>query len=204
MSTKNIYQRLNDVMKEVTTVFKGTQVSMGGSRSYSAVSHDDVTALIHDPMVRNGIFVEIDTESAEVSTIETKSEFQGKEQVKISYLAKVMVRATFVNIDDPKDRFVVRKFAYAMDSSDKAVGKAESMAVKYIYLKNLLLESTDDEESREFENGQKSSYRSAGAQSTPPKQVGALAEKAPEPVKEAPKGSFRRNAPTNTTASGEM
>jgi hypothetical protein len=198
MNSKNIYQRLNDVMTEVTSVFKGTQVSMGGSRSYSAVSHDDVTSLIHEPLTRNGIFVEIDTIEASVESFETVTEYQGKSQVKIGYLAKVLVQATFVNIDDPKDRFSVKKFAYAMDSSDKAVGKAESMAVKYIYLKNLLLESTDDEESRSFENLPKH---------TPPAKTGALAtppaaETSAPPA--ASRGSFKRNAATQVAQQGDL
>ena len=52
----------------------------------------------------------------------------------------------------PEEREVCKSFAYAFDSGDKAVGKAESMAVKYVFLKNFVLESTDNEESRDHEN----------------------------------------------------
>lgn len=151
----NLYQRLNNVMKEVTTVFKGSEVSLGGSRSYKAVSHDDVTSLIHLPLANAGIFVEISTVESKITPFETKSEYQGREQIKTSYLAEVWVEATFVNVDKPDERFKVKKYAYALDSGDKAIGKAESMAVKYIFLKNLMLESTDEEESRDFEKNNK-------------------------------------------------
>lgn len=185
----NLYQRLNNVMKEVTTVFKGTEVSMGGNRSYSAVSHDDVTRLIHLPLVNNGIFVEIDIVDSKLKTFETISEYQGKSQTKISYLAEVTVQATFVNIDDPSQKFSVKSYAYAIDSSDKAVGKAESMAVKYIYLKNLLLESTDEEESRDYEIGNK---QPKPAPSSAKQEQKELASPAKEPAA-ITGGGFRKN-----------
>jgi len=187
-STKNLYQRLNAVMSEVTSVFKGTEVSMGGNRSYSAVSHDDVTKLIHMPLVKHGLFVEIDILDSKLTPMETVSEYQGKSQTKTSYLAEVTVQATFVNIDNPDERFAVKGYAYALDSSDKAVGKAASMAVKYIYLKNLLLESTDEEESRDFEKNHK------------PVSAPQQRQADPAPAASANRGSFRKNAATTVAA----
>lgn len=189
MSNKdlNIYQRLNSVMKNITTVFKGSEVNVSASRSYTAVSHDDVTALIHKPFADAGIFVEIDTTEAKVTPFEVRKEYNGKEQVNTNYLAEVKVKATFVNIDKPDERFSVSKYAYALDTSDKAVGKAESMAVKYIFLKNLLLESTDDEESRDYEK------QAAKSVSKP---VLVETKTNDKPAQEnASRGSFRRNKP---------
>jgi Ca2+-dependent lipid-binding protein len=199
----NLYQRLNKVMKEVTTVFKGSEVSMGGNRSYKAVSHDDVTSLIHLPLANAGVFVEISTTDSKITPIETKSEYQGREQIKISYLAEVWVQATFVNVDKPEERFSVKKYAYALDSGDKAIGKAESMAVKYIFLKNLMLESTDEEESREFERTNKLLSKADNANK--PAQASVAAQPASAPTSTAPaktavaqatasRGSFRKNA----------
>lgn len=199
--SKNIYQRLNAVMSDVTSVFKGTEVSMGGNRSYSAVSHDDVTKLVHMPLVKNGIFVEVDVIETKLSTIESVSEYQGKQQTKTSYLAEVTVQCNFVNIDDPKDRFSVKSFAYALDTSDKAVGKAQSMAVKYIYLKNLLLESTDEEESREYERNVRVAPKAeVSVQSTTAVNRPVAAEKAAV-VNGTPasRGSFRKNPAPATT-----
>ena len=183
-------------MADVTSVFKGTEVSMGGGRGYSAVSHDDVTKLIHMPLVNNGIFVELGVISSKLSPLETISEYQGKQQIKTSYLAEVTVRATFVNVDKPEERFSVDSYAYALDSSDKAVGKAMSMATKYIYLKNLLLESTDEEEQRHFEKEHKPAPKPANVLTATVKAVG---EAVPSEVKASPaastanRGSFRKN-----------
>ncbi len=202
--SKNLYQRLNSLMADVTSVFKGTEVSMGGGRGYSAVSHDDVTKLIHMPLVNNGIFVELGVISSKLSPLETISEYQGRQQVKTSYLAEVTVRATFVNVDKPDERFSVDSYAYALDSSDKAVGKAMSMATKYIYLKNLLLESTDEEEQRTFEKehkptaSQKASSGNVTVTITPASTngVGTTATVSSKSVESAPavsRGSFRKN-----------
>jgi hypothetical protein len=213
--SKNLYQRLNSLMADVTSVFKGTEVSMGGGRGYSAVSHDDVTKLIHMPLVNNGIFVELGVISSKLSPLETVSEYQGKQQIKISYLAEVTIRATFVNVDKPDERFSVDSYAYALDSSDKAVGKAMSMATKYIYLKNLLLESTDEEEQRTFEKEQKpsASQKSPSTTLTVAKNnVDKLEEGAVQSAPPTSRGSFRKNSAisgqaanvTNNIPSGDL
>jgi hypothetical protein len=203
MSSKNLYQRLNSLMADVTSVFKGTEVSMGGGRGYSAVSHDDVTKLIHMPLVNNGIFVELGVISSKLSPIETVSEYNGKQQVKTSYLAEVTVRATFVNVDKPEERFSVDSYAYALDSSDKAVGKAMSMATKYIYLKNLLLESTDEEEQRHFEKEHKPAPTKP-LESPRPQATAAKPAEVPQ-ASTANRGSFRKNPVANTAVpSGDL
>jgi hypothetical protein len=190
-------------MADVTSVFKGTEVSMGGGRGYSAVSHDDVTKLIHMPLVNNGIFVELGVISSKLSPLETVSEYNGKQQIKTSYLAEVTVRATFVNVDKPEERFSVDSYAYALDSSDKAVGKAMSMATKYIYLKNLLLESTDEEEQRHFEK----EHKPAPAKPLEaPRPQAAAAKPAEVPqASSVNRGSFRKNpAPSVNVPSGDL
>jgi hypothetical protein len=202
-------------MAEVTSVFKGTEVSMGGGRGYSAVSHDDVTKLIHMPLVNNGIFIELSVISSKLTPQEQVSEYQGKQQIKFSYLAEVTVRATFVNVDKPEERFSVDSYAYALDSSDKAVGKAMSMATKYVYLKNLLLESTDEEESRNFEKEPKAPAKPLhtasqtavgnGNVQTVTQKPQATLTKNPPIASTEPRGSFRKNAPiTNNVPSGDL
>ena len=152
---KNLHQKINDIQKEVRSVFRGSRVAVTEYRSYTAVSHDDIAALLHLPMADAGVSVEVSMESCEIDKVATTKEYQGKKEEKISYMAKVWMLVSFVNSDDPKlDRFTVRSFAYALDSGDKAVGKACSMAVKYVYLKNFNLESTDDEEARNIDPGE--------------------------------------------------
>jgi len=156
----NLFQRINLVMKSVNSVHKGATIDMGG-KSYNAVTHDDVTALLHGPITAAGIVAMPDMSDFTLETLETKSEYQGKVTVKVSYLAKIQASVTFINIDKPDERITTKCYSYAMDSSDKAMGKAYSMALKYCYLKTFMLESLDEEESRSYENDYKPSYNTS-------------------------------------------
>lgn len=147
--SKNLYQKMTSIMKEVETVFKGANISMGNGRSYSAVNHDDVARLLHKPLAENGIITKVSVEKVELSSREKTNKYGDTSP---EYRADVWVEVTFINADNPTEREVCKSFAYAFDSGDKAVGKAESMAVKYVFLKNFVLESTDNEESRDHEN----------------------------------------------------
>jgi len=149
MATKNLYQKMASIMKEVDTVFKGASISMGNGRSYSAVNHDDVARLLHKPLAAEGIITKVSVEKVEISSREKTNKYG---DTALEYRADVWVEVTFINADNPSEREICKSFAYAFDSGDKAVGKAESMAVKYVFLKNFVLESTDNEESREHEN----------------------------------------------------
>jgi hypothetical protein len=146
--SKNLYQKMTDIMKDVQSVFKGATIQMGNNRSYSAVNHDDVARLLHKPLADAGIVTKVSVERAEI-TQGTKTNKYGDQSAE--YRADVWVEVTFINADKPEEREVCKSFAYAFDSGDKAVGKAESMAVKYVFLKNFVLESTDNEESRDHE-----------------------------------------------------
>jgi hypothetical protein len=138
-----------NVMREVDSVFKGANISMGNGRSYSAVNHDDVARLLHKPLATEGIISKVSVERVDISSRDKTNKFG---DVSLEYRADVWVEVTFINADNPEEREVCKSFAYAFDSGDKAVGKAESMAVKYVFLKNFVLESTDNEESRDHEN----------------------------------------------------
>ncbi len=147
--SKNLYQKMASIMKEVETVFKGANISMGNGRSYSAVNHDDVARLLHKPLAEHGVITKVSVEKVELVGREKTNKYG---DTALEYRADVWVEVTFINADKPEEREVCKSFAYAFDSGDKAVGKAESMAVKYVFLKNFVLESTDNEESRDHEN----------------------------------------------------
>lgn len=152
VSKLNLYQKINLVMQRVKSVHKGATVSITQNSSYKAVSHDDVTALLHDPITEARL-VAIPTQlEAKVTAYETRKEYQGKVTTGTGYIVEQWAAVTYINIDNPMERETTKCFAYALDSGDKATGKAYSMAVKYCHLKTFLLESQDEEESRDFEN----------------------------------------------------
>jgi hypothetical protein len=144
----NIYKKINNINNKITSVLKDSEVSMGGNRSYAAVSHDAVTSLLHVPFAKEGIVVIPSIVNSIVTTTEAKEVTQYGEKIKTTYRADITVCIKFVNIDDAADYFECNAFAYALDTGDKAVGKAYSMAVKNAYLKVFMLESVDHEEER--------------------------------------------------------
>ena len=50
----NLFQRINEVRKAIDYIRKDKSVSTGGG-SYKAVTHDMVTAMVRDHMVKHGI-----------------------------------------------------------------------------------------------------------------------------------------------------
>lgn len=126
MTTKNIYQRMHEVMKAVSFVQKSSKEGF----MYKFVTHDNVTALIRKELVEQGIVATTDV---------LRHEQDGNRTA-------VDVAVSFINIDTPDDRVTVNAFGYGIDPQDKGPGKAISYAVKYAYLKAFALETGDDPE----------------------------------------------------------
>lgn len=142
MTTKNLYQRIADVMQSVKYVRKDSTVR-SGMETYKAVSHDAVIGALRAPMLQAGI----------VSTVTQKGQAQIFEGQTRKGTAKIRFQAiyeiSYINIDQPDDRLVVEMEAHAEDMGDKAPGKACSYAVKTAHLKTFSLETGDDDEQRQ-------------------------------------------------------
>ena len=128
MLHKNIYQRINQVMKTVKYVQKGDK-NIG--LKYSFVSHDSVMAALHDAVTDAGIVILPDVE------------FYGKEGD--GYVMRM--KTEFVNMDNPQDKVVMN---YTVPSStrgaidEKSFGSTYSYACKYALLKTFMLEPGED------------------------------------------------------------
>ncbi len=146
--TMNLYQRINEVRKEVDYVQKNKSVSTGGG-SYKAVTHDEVTGVIRAHLVKHGV---ICVPSLVTSAVIIPPAKDGEVSKMIRYEATYDFR--FVNADDPKEELVIRMEAHAMDNQDKAPGKAISYAKKYAVLKLFEIETGEEEESRHAEKGE--------------------------------------------------
>jgi hypothetical protein len=152
----NLYQKINKVMLEVTSVEKNATISMGGN-SYSAVTHDDVTRLLHIPVAKNGIVLVPTVVQSHNETVTKVDKYGNNKQEQVAH---VLVRVTAINADKPEEQLFVEMPAIAFDASDKAFGKSISMATKYAYLKLFMLDSFDEEEARPEHNyTQKKSYK---------------------------------------------
>ena len=134
----NIYQRINEVRKAVNYVKKNSNVQ----GQYKAVSHDDVTAMVRNELIKHGIIVIPDLVDSAITPIgNTKS---GAPVIR--YSGRYLVR--FINADNPEDMFSVSLDAHANDHGDKSPGKAVSYVSKYALLKIFNIETGEDDESR--------------------------------------------------------
>lgn len=136
--TLNVYQRINEVRKMIGYVQKDKAVSTGGG-SYKAVTHDAVTGMIREALIKQGVVI--------VPSV-TACVFHPKEPDAKQRLYEATYEIEFVNIDEPTDRIVSKQSAHALDNGDKAPGKAQSYATKYAILKLFNIETGEDEESR--------------------------------------------------------
>lgn len=131
----NIHQRLWLAAGEVGQLEKdgkvagGRNADNGGSRTmYEYISHDLVTLHAKKAFQKHGIMV--------LPTVLTHEKDGNRTELIIS--------VAFINIDDPEDKVTVSSVGYGVDTSDKGPGKAWSYALKYAYLKVLMLNSADD------------------------------------------------------------
>jgi len=138
---KNIFQRMNAVMQEISYVQKDSKIS-GGGANYKAVSHDQVVSIARAQFVEHGIVVYPEQLNAEMI-----QQRDLKQDIKM-HLYSGMYNIHFVNIDEPADRLTVSINAHAADNGDKAPGKCASYATKTAILKALCLETGENDESR--------------------------------------------------------
>ncbi len=133
-TTKNIYQKINDVMQEVTYVQKDAKI-----QGYKAVTHDQVVSVARQSFVKNGIVLEVD---------QVEGVFDEPTQGAKMRLYHGTYEIRLINIDNPDDRVCVQMHAHALDNGDKAPGKAATYATKSAILKLLWLETGENDESR--------------------------------------------------------
>jgi len=138
----NLYEKINEVRKVVGYIQKDKKVSTG-SGTYTAVSHDSVTAILRQHMIEQGI---ICVPNLIKSCAHPKEEGAKQARYDATYSFE------FINASEPADRLSIVIEAHAMDNGDKAPGKALSYAKKYALLKLFELESGDDDEGRYPDN----------------------------------------------------
>ena len=141
---RNVYQRINAVMKEVEYVQKDKAVS-GGGQNYKAVTHDQVVSVCRKSLVKHGVVI-------------CPEQLRGEIIIKRDVATDVKMHLYggeyaihFVNMDNPQDRITVLIHAHAADNGDKAPGKAITYATKAAILKTLSLETGENDESRTHE-----------------------------------------------------
>jgi hypothetical protein len=137
----NIYQRINEVRKKVPYIKKDANVT--GGQNYKAVTHDNVTSIVRPFFIEFGVVIVPRQARGELK--ETgKSTKSGTPWTVYDALYEI----DFVNMDEPSDKITIPVGSLAEDTSDKGPGKAISYATKYAVLKLLMIETGENDESR--------------------------------------------------------
>lgn len=134
----NLYEKINEIRKAVDYIQKDKSVSTGGG-SYRAVSHDQVTAILRQHLITQGII-------CIPNLVKSCAHDRVGDAKQFRYDATYSFE--FVNAEAPTERLAIVIEAHAMDNADKAPGKAISYAKKYAVLKLFEIETGEDEESR--------------------------------------------------------
>ena len=136
----NIYQRLNEIRKEVAYIRKEKEITGGGT--YKVVTHDQVTGELRESLIKHGVMI---VPRLIKSVCANSGTLTGKGIPIIRYEAWYEI--DFVNCEQ-QDKVTVSIESHALDQGDKAPGKAISYATKYAMLKLFSIETGEDEELR--------------------------------------------------------
>jgi len=133
--SKNIYQRINEVISQNIYIKKGSAGQGTG------VLYDETIEALRKHLTTAGIVI----------VPEKAGESRSRQNAKGNYVYECDFNIHYVNMDDPSDRFTSFIEAHAMDSGDKAPGKAITYATKISMLKVFQIETGLNDESREEE-----------------------------------------------------
>ena len=132
----NIFQKINEVMKNIEYLTKDDKVEFGTTK-YKAISEEKVTTAVRDQLVKNGIvIIPIEQESENKELIRTDKS--------VNMLTSVHVKYRIQNIDDVNDFIEVESNGTGVDTQDKGVGKAMTYAYKYMLLRTFAIPTGED------------------------------------------------------------
>ena len=132
----NIFQKINEVMKNIEYLTKDDKVEFGTTK-YKAISEEKVTTAVREQLVKQGIVI-----------IPIQQESENKELTRteksVNMLTSVHTRYRIQNIDDVNDFIEVESNGTGVDTQDKGVGKAMTYAYKYMLLRTFAIPTGED------------------------------------------------------------
>lgn len=145
----NLYQRIAKVREEL-----GGRMAEGGTApqsmgSYKFIQYDDVADKVGAAFGKYGVACIPNMTSAECVEVAKTREYVRDGETRGGnpiYRAMVVMRLTFVNVDNPDEHLEVDWWGQGDDSGDKSIQKAATSAFKYALLKLLQLTGGDDTE----------------------------------------------------------
>lgn len=160
IKSMNIFQRVAAITDELGVVAKNLSVS-AGKGSYKAVSERDVIDAVKPLETKYRVYsYASDRVILESENLETEKNYNGNITKTTTFFTRIQTTFTFINIDDPKDRFTTTVFSEGIDTGDKGSGKAMTYADKYALMKAYKISTGDDPDQNPSEEN---NYRRAGS-----------------------------------------
>ena len=132
----NIFQKINEVMKNIEYLTKDDKVEFGATK-YKAISEEKVTTAVRDQLVKQGIVIlPISQDAENKELIRTEKS--------VNMLTSVHTKYRIQNIDDVNDYIEVESNGSGVDTQDKGVGKAMTYAYKYMLLRTFAIPTGED------------------------------------------------------------
>ena len=158
--TMNIFQRVAAITAELGPVAKNLSVKAGNG-SYKAVSERDIIDAVKPLEEKYRVYSYPSSRLIlESETLETEKTYGNNTTKSTTFFTRVQTEYTFVNIDNPEDRFVTTVFSEGIDPGDKGSGKAMTYADKYAVMKAYKISTGDDPDQNASEENR---YTRAGA-----------------------------------------
>lgn len=144
IKSMNIFQRVAAITDELGIVAKNLSVS-AGKGSYKAVSERDVIDAVKPLETKYRVYsYASDRVILESETLETEKNYQGNISKSTTFFTRMQTTFTFINIDNPEDRYTTIVFSEGIDPGDKGSGKAMTYADKYALMKAYKISTGDD------------------------------------------------------------
>lgn len=144
IKSMNIFQRMAAITDELGVVAKNLSVKAGNG-SYKAVSERDILDAVKPLEAKYRVYsYPSHREILESETLENEKNYQGNITKSTTFFTRVKTEYTFINIDNPEERFATIVFSEGIDPGDKGSGKAMTYADKYALMKAYKISTGDD------------------------------------------------------------
>lgn len=136
-----IYGRMAKIMREVSHIDKRQKNT---SQNFMYRGIDDIMNELHSVFSDNEVFIIPEVIDYSVNEKITEKEYNGKKTTSILYYTRARVKYHFTTTDGSE--IVTTNVGEAMDSGDKSMNKAMSIALKYALLQMLLIPTQEDKD----------------------------------------------------------
>ena len=125
--SKNIYQKILEVMKNIEYLKKDDAVAFGQTK-YKAMSEEKVTMTVRKELIKQGLVV---------FPVEQTVEKDG-------HITTTNTKYKMVNTENPEEFVILASSGQGSDTQDKGVGKAMTYSFKYMLLRTFAIPTGED------------------------------------------------------------